>query len=66
LAIDAYTYDPFPVIDGIQPRYGGPLAGGTEMIITGSNFMEGVTVSIGENLADGKMRAFRNLLEVYK
>ena len=42
-----YTYNPFPVIEEMQPEYGGPLAGGTEVIITGSNFMQGVTVSIG-------------------
>jgi N-acetylneuraminic acid mutarotase len=44
-----YTYNPFPVIRIIRPRYGGPLNGGTEMTITGSNFMEGVIVTIGEN-----------------
>jgi N-acetylneuraminic acid mutarotase len=45
----AYTYNPFPVIGRIRPLYGGPLNGGTEMTITGSNFMEGVSVTIGEN-----------------
>jgi len=45
----AYTYNPFPVIRRISPGYGGPLKGGTEITITGSNFMEGVIVTIGEN-----------------
>jgi len=43
-----YTYNPFPVIRRIRPGYGGPLNGGTEMTITGSGFMEGVVVTIGE------------------
>ena len=47
---DGYIYNPKPVIDEITPEYGGPLAGGTEMIITGSNFMQGVKVYIGEEL----------------
>ena len=46
-----YTYNPFPVIRKISPGYGGPLNGGTEIVITGSNFMEGVIVTIGENRA---------------
>jgi N-acetylneuraminic acid mutarotase len=45
----AYTYNPFPVIERIRPPYGGPLSGGTEITITGSNFMEGAIVTIGEN-----------------
>jgi hypothetical protein len=45
----AYTYNPFPVIDKVEPRHGGPLSGGTEVTITGTNFMEGVVVTIGEN-----------------
>jgi N-acetylneuraminic acid mutarotase len=44
-----YTYNPFPVIKRVEPRYGGPLGGGTEITITGSNFMEGAIVTIGEN-----------------
>ena len=43
-----YTYNPFPVIEEISPEYGGPLEGGTEIIITGEYFMEGVVVYIGE------------------
>ena len=46
---DAYTYNPFPVIEEIKPKYGGPLAGGTEIVITGEHFMTGVVVYIGEN-----------------
>ena len=42
-----YTYNPFPVIERLEPRYGGPLAGGTSIAITGSNFMPGVVVMIG-------------------
>jgi hypothetical protein len=42
-----YTYNPFPVIDELEPPYGGPLAGGTSITITGSNFMQGVIVVIG-------------------
>ncbi len=45
----AYTYNPFPVIRIIRPPYGGPLSGGTEMTVTGSNFMEGVSVTVGES-----------------
>ncbi|MEK7399552.1 MAG: IPT/TIG domain-containing protein, partial [Candidatus Poribacteria bacterium] len=44
---NAYTYNPFPIIDKISPAYGGPLAGGTEIIIEGTNFIQGVTVYIG-------------------
>jgi hypothetical protein len=43
-----FTYNPFPVIEKVVPLYGGPLKGGTDMTITGSNFMEGVIVTIGE------------------
>jgi len=43
-----YTYNPFPVIKRVEPRHGGPLRGGTEITITGSNFIEGVVVTIGE------------------
>jgi N-acetylneuraminic acid mutarotase len=44
-----YTYNPFPVIEEIEPHYGGPLRGGTEIIVTGNHFMEGVVVTVGEN-----------------
>ena len=43
-----YTYNPKPVIDEITPEHGGPLAGGTDMVITGEHFMTGVVVYIGE------------------
>ena len=46
---DAYTYNPLPVIEKIMPKYGGPLEGGTQIIITGENFMTGVVVYMGEN-----------------
>ena len=42
-----YTYNPFPVIEEIEPDFGGPLKGGTPIIITGSHFMNGVVVTIG-------------------
>ncbi|MBC8458377.1 MAG: IPT/TIG domain-containing protein [Deltaproteobacteria bacterium] len=42
-----YTYNPFPLIEKIEPKYGGPLTGGTPLTITGSNFMQGVVVTIG-------------------
>jgi hypothetical protein len=42
-----YTYNPFPVIEWLEPPYGGPIAGGTSITITGSNFMPGVIVVIG-------------------
>ena len=42
-----YTYNPFPVIEKIEPKYGGPLAGGTQLTITGNHFMQGVVVTIG-------------------
>ncbi|MBM3235315.1 hypothetical protein FJZ31_03340 [Candidatus Poribacteria bacterium] len=42
-----YTYNPFPVIEEIEPAYGGPLTGGTSITITGSNFMQGVFAMIG-------------------
>ncbi|MFC1712830.1 IPT/TIG domain-containing protein [Candidatus Poribacteria bacterium] len=46
---NAYTYNPLPIIEELKPRYGGPLAGGTEITITGTHFMEGIVVTIGEN-----------------
>ena len=42
-----YTYNPFPVIEKIEPKYGGPLAGRTQLTITGNHFMAGVVVTIG-------------------
>ena len=42
-----YTYNPFPIIGRLEPHYGGTLAGGTSIAITGSNFMPGVVVMIG-------------------
>jgi len=42
----AYIYNPFPVIDKIRASYGGPLSGGTEIIITGSNFMAGLPIDV--------------------
>jgi len=42
-----YSYNPFPLIERIKPYFGGPLTGGTPLTITGSNFMDGVVVTIG-------------------
>jgi len=42
-----YTYNPFPTIERLEPRYGGPLTGGTSIAIIGSNFMPGVFVMVG-------------------
>jgi len=44
-----YTYNPFPVIEEIEPDFGGPLTGRTPLTITGSNFMAGVIVTISGN-----------------
>ncbi len=41
-----YTYNPFPVIEKIKPDE-GPLAGRTQITITGSHFMQGIVVTIG-------------------
>ena len=41
-----YTYDPTPILEAIEPDE-GPLSGGTEIIITGKNFIEGVVVEVG-------------------
>ena len=43
-----YTYDPFspPVIREVYPNK-GPIEGGTEVVIRGNYFLEGVTVIIG-------------------
>ena len=43
-----YTYNPFPVIEKIKPDE-GPLAGKTQITITGKHFMDGVVVTIGGN-----------------
>jgi len=44
---NGYTYNPLPVIEKIKPDE-GPLNGRTKIVITGSHFMQGVVVAIGE------------------
>jgi len=41
-----YTYNPFPIVMRIEPDE-GPLAGNTQVTITGEHFMKGVSVTIG-------------------
>lgn len=45
-----YTYNPAPVITGIFPT-SGPKAGGTQVIISGANFFNAVSVEIGTVIA---------------
>lgn len=45
-----YTYNPFPVIEEVTPD-GGSLSGGTDLLITGSNFIQDCVVYIGESRA---------------
>jgi hypothetical protein len=49
---NAYTYIPAPVITSITPD-GGPVAGGTTVSITGSNFTEVTSVTFGGTAASG-------------
>jgi len=42
-----YTYNPFPIIKRITPDE-GRLSGNTQIIITGSHFMQGAVVAIGD------------------
>jgi hypothetical protein len=41
-----YTYEPAPLITAVTPGL-GPVAGGTAITISGSNFLTGATVTIG-------------------
>jgi len=41
-----YTYNPFPIVEDIEPNE-GPRAGGTRITITGIHFMDGVVIIIG-------------------
>lgn len=44
---DAYTYQgPAPVVSAVSPRV-GPIAGGTTILIYGSNFSPGFNVTVG-------------------
>jgi len=41
-----FTYIPTPTVTGIAPQ-SGPISGGTEVTITGDDFVDGATVRIG-------------------
>ncbi|MBV9292184.1 MAG: IPT/TIG domain-containing protein, partial [Frankiales bacterium] len=43
---DQFTYDALPTVTGVSPN-AGPTAGGTVVTITGTNFLNGATVSFG-------------------
>lgn len=47
-ATGAYTYQPAPVVSSVSP-IGGPIAGGTFITISGSNFVSGASVNVGGN-----------------
>ena len=49
---NGYTYNSGPLVTQIAPSV-GPLAGGTAVTITGTNFVSGATVSIGGTAATG-------------
>jgi uncharacterized repeat protein (TIGR02543 family) len=42
-----FTYDPLPYVSAVSPN-SGPASGGTAITITGSGFVNGVTVVIGQ------------------
>jgi IPT/TIG domain len=42
-----FTYDPVPTVSKVSPN-SGPTAGGTTITITGTNFVTGATVVIGQ------------------
>ena len=44
---EAFTYNPLPTISSITPNYGSS-AGGTKIIIEGTGFLQGATVTIGD------------------
>jgi len=47
-----YTYNPFPIIEDIEPNE-GPRGGGTQITITGNHFIQGVAVTIGDERIPG-------------
>jgi len=50
---DRFTYLHRPTVDGLRPR-GGPLSGGTQVVISGTNFLPGGTrVTFGGHPAAG-------------
>ena len=46
----AFEYIPPPIVTAISPQ-SGPVVGGTEITITGENFLSGATVTLGEILS---------------
>lgn len=48
----AYTYNPAPTVTTVVPD-NGPLGGGTPIVITGTNFLNTVGVTIGGNACTG-------------
>jgi sugar lactone lactonase YvrE len=49
---DRFTYVPAPTVTGVQPNF-GPSAGGTQVTITGTNFVGVTGVSFGQTPAPG-------------
>jgi hypothetical protein len=45
-ATNAYTFDPLPTISALTPT-NGPIAGGTAVTVTGANFQNGATATLG-------------------
>ncbi len=50
--LNAFNFDARPIIASVSPNY-GPSTGVTGVLITGSNFVNGVTVTIGGNSCAG-------------
>ncbi len=46
------TYNPAPTISSVSP-YLGPISGGTAVVITGTGFLSGATVTFGGSAATG-------------
>jgi hypothetical protein len=42
----SYMYVPLPTVSSVSPA-SGPISGGTQVLVTGSNFVSGATVAIG-------------------
>jgi hypothetical protein len=49
-ALDKFTFIPVPSVSAVNPT-AGPVAGGTSVTITGTNFVTGATVAFGANPA---------------
>jgi len=47
---DGFTYIPIPTVTAISPEI-GPTSGGKRVTITGANFVDGATITIGGNAA---------------